>query len=175
MKKISTVAVKQNRSFSEQKLTIGFDLGDRSSWYCVLATGSVLLGTEAEHDSESHEGSVRGDAAQPDRVGNGDAFALGQSVGERVGASACSSLLENRLTPPTLLETAMFSATMLWLFRETRSPPSSSSYIGSIASCKENSCCHPQRPASLPSEKGSTFFSFVLPRPNVSDFCYSPS
>jgi len=36
MKKISTVAVKQNRSFSEQKLTIGFDVGDGSSWYCVL-------------------------------------------------------------------------------------------------------------------------------------------
>jgi transposase len=44
MKKISTVAVKQNRNFSEQKLTIGFDLGDRSSWYCVLdEAGSVLL------------------------------------------------------------------------------------------------------------------------------------
>jgi transposase len=44
MKKISTVAVKQNRSFSEQKLTIGVDRGDRSSWYCVLdAAGSVLL------------------------------------------------------------------------------------------------------------------------------------
>ena len=33
MKKISTVAVKQNRNFREQKLTIGLDLGDRSSWY----------------------------------------------------------------------------------------------------------------------------------------------
>ena len=44
MKKISTVAVKQSRNFSEQKLTIGFDLGDRSSWYCVLdEAGSVLL------------------------------------------------------------------------------------------------------------------------------------
>jgi transposase len=44
MKKVSTVAVKQNRNFSEQKLTIGFDLGDRSSWYCVLdEAGSVLL------------------------------------------------------------------------------------------------------------------------------------
>jgi hypothetical protein len=36
MKKISTAAVKRNRNISEQKLTIGFDLGDRSSWYCVL-------------------------------------------------------------------------------------------------------------------------------------------
>jgi len=44
MKKISTVAVKQSRNCSEQKLTIGFDLGDRSSWYCVLdEAGSVLL------------------------------------------------------------------------------------------------------------------------------------
>ncbi len=44
MKKISTVAGKRSRNFSEQKLTIGFDLGDRSSWYCVLdEAGSVLL------------------------------------------------------------------------------------------------------------------------------------
>ena len=44
MKKISTVAVKQSRNCSEQKLTIGFDLGDRSSWYCVLdEAGSVRL------------------------------------------------------------------------------------------------------------------------------------
>ena len=36
MKKISTVAAKQRRNFSQQKLTIGLDLGDRSSFYCVL-------------------------------------------------------------------------------------------------------------------------------------------
>jgi transposase len=36
MKKVSTVAAKQSGNFSEQKLTIGLDLGDRSSWYCVL-------------------------------------------------------------------------------------------------------------------------------------------
>jgi len=34
MKKVSTVGVKQSRNFSQQKLTIGLDLGDRSSWYC---------------------------------------------------------------------------------------------------------------------------------------------
>jgi transposase len=44
MQKVSTVAGKQSRNFSEQKLTIGFDLGDRSSWYCVLdEAGRVLL------------------------------------------------------------------------------------------------------------------------------------
>src|SRR6266513_289508 len=36
MKKVSTAAAKQMRNFSEPKLTIGLDLGDRSSWYCVM-------------------------------------------------------------------------------------------------------------------------------------------
>jgi hypothetical protein len=36
MKKVSTAATKQSRNFSQQKLTIGLDLGDRSSYYCVL-------------------------------------------------------------------------------------------------------------------------------------------
>ena len=36
MKKVSTVAVKATKNFSQLKLTIGLDLGDRSSWYCLL-------------------------------------------------------------------------------------------------------------------------------------------
>src|SRR6476660_8438872 len=44
MKKVSTTAAKQTNNFSAQKLTIGLDLGDRSSWYCVLdEAGTVLL------------------------------------------------------------------------------------------------------------------------------------
>src|ERR1017187_8567336 len=44
MKKISTVAAKQSKNFSQPKLTIGLDLGDRSSWYCVLdEKGEVVL------------------------------------------------------------------------------------------------------------------------------------
>jgi transposase len=44
MKKISTAGVKQTKNFSDQKLTIGLDLGDRSSWYCGLdEAGEVLL------------------------------------------------------------------------------------------------------------------------------------
>ena len=44
MKKISTVGARQSKNFREQKLTIGLDLGDRSSWYCVLdEAGEVLL------------------------------------------------------------------------------------------------------------------------------------
>src|SRR6202049_4125334 len=44
MKKISTAAAKATKNFSQQKLTIGLDLGDRSSWYCLLdEVGEVLL------------------------------------------------------------------------------------------------------------------------------------
>ena len=44
MKKVSTVAAKQSRKISQQKLTIGLDLGDRSSWYCVLdEAGKIRL------------------------------------------------------------------------------------------------------------------------------------
>ena len=44
MKKVSTVGVRRSRNFSEQKLTIGLDLGDRSSWYCVLdEAGAIVL------------------------------------------------------------------------------------------------------------------------------------
>jgi transposase len=44
MKKVSTAAVKASRKISQQKLTVGLDLGDRTSWYCVLdEAGRVLL------------------------------------------------------------------------------------------------------------------------------------
>src|SRR5437016_514012 len=44
MKKISTAAAKATKNFNHHKLTIGLDLGDRSSWYCVLdEAGEVLL------------------------------------------------------------------------------------------------------------------------------------
>jgi hypothetical protein len=44
MKKVSTAATKQTNDFGERKLTIGLDLGDRSSWYCMLdGSGAVLL------------------------------------------------------------------------------------------------------------------------------------
>jgi hypothetical protein len=42
MKKISTATAKKLGKM--QKLTIGLDLGDRSSWYCVLdESGAVVL------------------------------------------------------------------------------------------------------------------------------------
>jgi transposase len=44
MKKVSTVAAKRSKNFSQPKLTVGLDLGDRTSWYCVLdEAGSIVL------------------------------------------------------------------------------------------------------------------------------------
>ena len=44
MKKISTAAALKMEKVEGEKLTIGLDLGDRSSWYCVLnETGEVVL------------------------------------------------------------------------------------------------------------------------------------
>src|ERR1700756_3133025 len=36
MKKVSTVAAKPGKKILQPKLTVGLDLGDRNSWYCVL-------------------------------------------------------------------------------------------------------------------------------------------
>jgi transposase len=44
MKKVGTAGAKQIRNFSQRKLTIGLDLGDRPSSYCVLdEAGQVRL------------------------------------------------------------------------------------------------------------------------------------
>jgi len=44
MKKISSAAAQKIEKVEGQKLTIGLDVGDRSSWYCVLdEAGDVLL------------------------------------------------------------------------------------------------------------------------------------
>ena len=42
MKKSSTAVAQSKRNF-HQKLTIGLDLGDRSSWYCVLDEAGEVI------------------------------------------------------------------------------------------------------------------------------------
>src|SRR5271157_5591609 len=42
MKKSSTAKAASNKNF-EQKLTIGLDLGDRMSWYCVLDEAGEVM------------------------------------------------------------------------------------------------------------------------------------
>jgi transposase len=44
MKKVSTAVTKQGRNISQQKLTMGLDLADRNSWYCVVnEAGQIQL------------------------------------------------------------------------------------------------------------------------------------
>ena len=44
MKNVSTAVSNQGRIFSQPTLTIGLDLGDRNSWYCVLdEAGQIQL------------------------------------------------------------------------------------------------------------------------------------
>jgi len=44
MKKVSTVVARASRNISQPKLTIGLDLGDRNSWYCLLdETGHIQV------------------------------------------------------------------------------------------------------------------------------------
>jgi len=64
MKKVSTVVANESRDFSQPKLTIGLDLGDRSSWYCVLDERGELQGerkvsTTAKAVGEAFRGMPR--------------------------------------------------------------------------------------------------------------------
>ena len=44
MKKVSTAGAKPSKKISQQKLTVGLDLGDRNSWYCILdESGQIQL------------------------------------------------------------------------------------------------------------------------------------
>jgi hypothetical protein len=52
MKKVSAAAAKQSRNFSQQKLTIGLDLGDRSSYYGILDDASDSRCRQWQHKSK---------------------------------------------------------------------------------------------------------------------------
>ena len=88
MKKVSTVAAKPSRNISQQKLTIGLDLGDRNSWYCVLDEAGQVPLEQRVRTTAKALCEVFGDAAHPDRTGNRDAFALDQPLVERVGTGS---------------------------------------------------------------------------------------
>ncbi len=87
MKKVSTVAAKPSRKISEQKLTVGLDLGDRNSWYCVLdESGQIQLEQLVRTNAKALR-EVFGEMPRSrDRAGNRDAFALDQPLAQRVGA-----------------------------------------------------------------------------------------
>jgi len=54
MKKVSIAARKQSRNISQQKLTVGLDLGDRNSWYCVMdEAGQIRLEQRARTNAKA--------------------------------------------------------------------------------------------------------------------------
>jgi hypothetical protein len=64
-------------------------IGSGRSQQLVLRAGRIrpaTIGAARAHECESVARSLLRDAAQPDRAGNRYAFALGQSLAQRVGA-----------------------------------------------------------------------------------------
>src|SRR5215467_10574203 len=60
MKKVSTAAATRIRNLSQQRLTVGLDLGDRSSHYCVLdETGRVLIESKVSTNAKAMEAVFR--------------------------------------------------------------------------------------------------------------------
>ena len=87
MKKISTVAIERIQIFKESQLTIGLDLGDRSSHYCILnEVGEVIWESKLPTTPKGIEEVFSQDSAQSDRARNRDAFAVGQPAVDAVGA-----------------------------------------------------------------------------------------
>jgi len=87
MKKVSTAAAKQSKNFSEPQLTIGLDLGDRSSWYCGLdEAGGVLLEQKLSTTPKAMRAVFGGMPRSRIALETGMHLALGEPVVERVGA-----------------------------------------------------------------------------------------
>ena len=86
MKKISAVRAFGNEIFKEQKLTIGVDLGDRWSFYCVLdEAGKIILEQKVATTPEGMKPDIWEDTAESDRPGDRNPFALGQPAINRAG------------------------------------------------------------------------------------------
>jgi len=57
MKKVSTVRTEQSRNNCQQELTVGLDLGDRNSWYCVVdETGQIQLEQRVRTSEQALQG-----------------------------------------------------------------------------------------------------------------------
>jgi len=88
MKKISTMQAFSNEILKEQKLTIGSDLGDRWSFYCVLDEAGKSFLTESSDNTGSDEADIWKDTAESDRPGDRNTFALGKPAVNRTGTQS---------------------------------------------------------------------------------------
>ena len=77
MKKNSIGIQWESQIFEGKKLTIGMDLGDRSTHYCVIGEGAKCCWNECLPTTEKgHEQVFRLNVAQPDSDGDRAAFAV---------------------------------------------------------------------------------------------------
>src|SRR6516165_2760522 len=88
IKKISSMRVNGNMIFKGHKLTIGLDLGDRWSFYCILDEGGKVLleqkvATTPEAMKQIFEKIPRSLMAMIDR----NTFSLGKPAAKGAGAS----------------------------------------------------------------------------------------
>ena len=87
MRKPSTTAVRGKGKLQDRQLTIGLDLGDRSSFYCVLnGTGEAILEERVATNPEAMKKTFGEDGAEPNRAGDRYAFAMGKPASFRTGA-----------------------------------------------------------------------------------------
>jgi transposase len=81
MKKVSTTVTMQSGNISQQKLTIGLDLGDRNSWYCVVdEAGQIQLEQRVATSAKALREVFRAMPRSRIATGNRDAFALDQPL-----------------------------------------------------------------------------------------------
>ena len=86
MKKITTKGVSRTGKLQDQQLTIGLDLGDRSSFYCVLnGAGEVIIEQKVSTTPDAMKKTFQ-DGTVPDCAGDRHTFALGKPTSRRPGA-----------------------------------------------------------------------------------------
>lgn len=88
MQKISTVKTKGKKILKGQ-LTIGLDLGDRSSCYCVLDENGEIIREQKIPTTGRNAASIREDGSESHSDGDRNAFSLGEPSVDGAFATDC--------------------------------------------------------------------------------------
>jgi hypothetical protein len=72
----------QDQKIWKGPITIGMDLGDRTSRYCILDGNGEKVREGASANESGHDTAIGPGEAKPDRAGSGNAFALDQPFAE---------------------------------------------------------------------------------------------
>src|ERR1700689_4615886 len=96
MKKIRTVAAKKIEKNASQELTIGLDLGDRSSWYCVLDERGEVVHLESGRRLVTDSSGLLVDSRQREKWGLADNSGVAHHPETCNGGSCAFSLKSGR-------------------------------------------------------------------------------